>query len=194
VSLTLVPWLFLLSTLASPTTARASAGAAPAPAIVTGALAARAYERFEALEGTWIGESTKGWKERIQYRVIAKESCVMETSFDAHPNEMMVTMVCPDGDRLLLTHYCVATNQPRLVLASASPDASELTFEFLDGTNLPSRDKGHMDKVVFRFVGPDEFTCRWTWYQDGEETWMEEIRNTRAPDAAAAGPPAESEE
>jgi hypothetical protein len=104
---------------------------------VTGPLAARAYDRFKALDGTWVGQSTKGWKEKIQYTVFAKESCVMETSFDAHPNEMMVTMVCPDGDRLLLTHYCVATNQPRLVLTSATPDASELTFEFLDGRTCP---------------------------------------------------------
>ena len=154
---------------------------------VTSALAARAYDRFKALDGTWVGESTKGWTEKIKYTVFAKESCVMETSFDAHPNEMMVTMVCPDGDRLLLTHYCVATNQPRLVLTSANADASELTFEFLDGTNLPTRDKGHMDKVLFRFVGKDEFTSQWTWYQDGKESWMEEIRNKRVVEEAAAG-------
>jgi hypothetical protein len=164
------------------------------PAAVTGDLAGLAYDRIKALDGTWTGESTKGWTERVQYRVIAGESCVLETSFDAHPNEMMVTMFCPDGDRLLLTHYCVAKNQPRLVLTAATSDASELTFEFLDGTNLPSRDRGHMDKVLFRFVSDDEFTTRWTWYQDGQESWMEEIRNRRvtngAAGAGASTPPA----
>ncbi|MGQ0721113.1 MAG: hypothetical protein ACT4PE_06000 [Candidatus Eiseniibacteriota bacterium] len=159
------------------------------PAAVTGAAARQAFDRIKTLDGTWIGTSTNGWTERIQYRVIAKESCVMETSFDAHPNEMMVTMFCPDGERLLLTHYCVATNQPRLVLTFADAEVTELTFEFLDGTNLSTRDRGHMDKVVFRFLGTDEFTTRWTWYQDGKESWMEEIRCTRAPDA----PPSSSE-
>jgi hypothetical protein len=155
------------------------------PAAVTGVAAQRAFDRIQALDGTWIGESTKGWTERVQYRVIAGESCVLETSFDAHPNEMMVTMFCPDGDRLLLTHYCVAKNQPRLVLTAATSDASELTFEFLDGTNLPSRDRGHMDKVLFRFRGDDEFTTQWTWYQDGQETWMEEIRSRRVREGTA---------
>ena len=140
----------------------------------------RAFERFEALAGDWLGQSTKGWTEKITYRTIAQGSVVMETSFDAHPNEMMVTMLHPDGDRLVLTHYCVAKNQPRLVMTGASADLSQITFEFLDGTNLPSRDRGHMDKVVFRFASPDSFSSQWTWYQDGKESWMEEIHYVRA--------------
>jgi hypothetical protein len=51
-----------------------------------------------------------------------------------------------------------------------------------------------MDKVLFRFVSDDEFTTRWTWYQDGQESWMEEIRNRRvtngAAGAGASTPPA----
>lgn len=152
----------------------------------------KAYEQIKGLEGDWRGRSTKGWTERITYRTIAGGSCVMETSFDAHPNEMMVTMFHPDGDRLLLTHYCVAKNQPRLVATGWEDDGRKLTFSFLDGTNLPSRDKGHMDKVVFRFVDGDRFTSRWTWYQDGKESWMEEIEHERvkAADAAADAPKA----
>ncbi|MFN8177708.1 MAG: hypothetical protein U0167_07270 [bacterium] len=175
----------LLTCLTLHSVPRASAAASDAPAAVTGEIAARAFDRLKTLEGTWVGKSTKGWEERVQYRVIAKQSCLMETSFDAHPNEEMVTMICPDGDRLLLTHYCVAMNQPRLVLTSAAPDLSQMTFEFLDGTNLPSRDEGHMDKVIFKFAGADEFTSQWTWYQDGKENWMEEIRSTRVKDGEA---------
>jgi hypothetical protein len=178
-----VALVFSLAIVSSP------AGADPAPVVAPvaarGDLAARAFERFKTLEGTWAGKSTKGWEERVQYRLIAKQSCLMETSFDAHPSEEMVTMICPDGDRLLLTHYCVAMNQPRLVLTSAAPDLSQMTFEFLDGTNLPSRDKGHMDKVIFKFAGADEFSSQWTWYQDGKESWMEEIVNTRVKDGEA---------
>ncbi|NOT01020.1 MAG: VOC family protein [Phycisphaerales bacterium] len=142
-------------------------------------LAVRAFDRLKALSGEWEGVSTKGWKERIQYEAMAAGSCVMETSFDAHPNEQMVTMFCMDGERLLLTHYCVAKNQPRLLLTEAADDLSALTFTFLDGTNLPSRDKGHMDKVVFKFESPEKFTSQWTWYQDGKENWLEEIAHTR---------------
>lgn len=138
-----------------------------------------AFERLKQMAGEWEGKSTKGWVEKISYKVIAGGSCVLESSFDAHPNEQMVTLFHMDVDRLLLTHYCVAKNQPRLMLTAATQDLSEMTFTFLDGTNLPSRDRGHMDKVVFRFAGPDRFTSQWTWYQDGKENWMEEIVHTR---------------
>lgn len=150
---------------------------APVPAPADRAPAA--FERIRTLAGTWRGQSTKGWTEDITYQTIAAGSAVLETSFGAHPDETMVTLIHPDGDRLLLTHYCVAKNQPRLLLTQVNADASELTFEFLDATNLPSRDKGHMDKVVFRFAGDGTFTSRWTWYQDGRESWMEEIRHVR---------------
>ena len=39
---------------------------------------------------------------------------------------------------------------------------------------MPSRDKGHMDKVIMRFIDEDHFSEKWTWYQDGKENWMEE--------------------
>jgi hypothetical protein len=141
--------------------------------------AMRAYELLKSLEGEWEGTSTKGWKERVSFRVIAGESCVVSTSFDAHPNETMMTMYHMNGDELMLTHYCVARNQPRLTASDISPDLKTITFTFRDATNLASRDRGHMDKAVFRFVDADHFSSQWTWYQDGTERWMEEIRYVR---------------
>ncbi len=140
-----------------------------------------AFERFKKLEGKWQGKSTKGWEEAMHFKTIARGSVVVENSFDAHPNETMMTMFLLDGDRLLLTHYCVAGSQPRLAATSFEEDGRKITFTFLDATNLPSRDKGHMDKAVFHFVDENYFTSRWTWYQDGKENWMEEIRLERAP-------------
>lgn len=134
-----------------------------------------AFERFKKLEGRWKGRSTKGWEEDVSYRTIAGGSVVVGTSFDAHPNETMLTLIHLDGDRLMLTHYCVAKNQPRLVATSFADDGKTITFTFLDGTNLPSRDRGHMDKAVFRFIDENHVTSRWTWYQNGKESWMEEI-------------------
>ena len=93
----------------------------------------------------------------------------------------MVTMFYLDGDRLMLTHYCVARNQPRLVATSFADAGKTITFTFLDGTNLPSRDKGHMDKMVFRFIDDNHAVSHWTWYQDGKEKWLEEINLERIP-------------
>ena len=144
------------------------------------ALAARAFDRIKALEGEWEGSSTKGWKDRVSFQTIAGGSCVVERSdFEAHPNETMLTVFHMDGEDLVLTHYCVAKNQPRLRATEISPDLKSITFTFRDATNLKGRDQGHMDKAVFRFADDDHFTARWTWYQNGEERWMEEIQFVR---------------
>jgi hypothetical protein len=138
-----------------------------------------AYARFQGLEGAWRGESTKGWTEDVTFRPIAGGSAVVETSFDAHPGETMLTLFALDGERLRLTHYCVAKNQPRLEATSFEENGRVVTFTFLDGGNLSSRDQGHMDRAVFRFEDADHVTTQWTWYQDGREKWLEEIRLTR---------------
>lgn len=148
---------------------------------VSAETAVKLFERFKTLDGVWIGTSTKGWKEETTVRTIAGGSVVQFTSFDAHPNETMLTLVYFDIDRLLITHYCVAKNQPRLQLTAVEDEGSTAVFTFLDGTNLASREKGHMDKVVYRFRDDDHFTSQWTWYQDGKERWMEEIMNERKP-------------
>jgi len=146
-----------------------------------------AFEQFKRLNGTWRGRSTKGWDEVVSYKTIAGESVVVANSFDAHPNETMMTMFYMDGERLILTHFCVARNQPRLVATTFADAGKTITFTFLDGTNLPSRDRGHMDKLVFRFVDDNHAVSHWTWYQNGKESWMEEIRLERIPPPAAKG-------
>ncbi len=147
-------------------------GAAIAPASAL-------FERLKSLEGEWIGKSTKGWTDDTTFRVIAGGSVVASTSFNAHPNETMMTMYHMDGGRVLLTHYCVAQNQPRLVASEIGEGGRTATFSFLDATGIPSRDAGHMDKATFSFQDADHFTSRWTWYQDGNQRWMEEIRYER---------------
>ena len=144
-------------------------------------LARAAFQRFQALEGAWEGRSTKGWVESLRYQSIAAGSAVLETSFDAHPGEAMATAFYLDGDRLLLTHYCVAKNQPRLEATAFADGGRTVVFTFKDGANIPTRDRGHMDRAVFTFEAGDRVRSRWTWYQDGKERWLEEIVQTRKP-------------
>jgi len=172
-----IGWLALAAVLVS--------GRAPEAPPAAGAEARAAFARFSRLEGTWRGRSTKGWEEDLRYRVIAGGSAVLQTSFDAHPGETMATLFHLDGDRLLLTHYCVAGNQPRLVATGFADGGRTVTFSFLDATNLESRDRGHMDAVVYRFADEDHVSSQWTWYQDGHERWLELIESTRRPAAGA---------
>ncbi|HEY6147317.1 MAG TPA: hypothetical protein VIZ69_06450 [Thermoanaerobaculia bacterium] len=151
--------------------------ATPSPA------AQAAFERFRAMEGSWEGRSTKGWQESISFKTIAGGSAVVETSFDAHPGETMLTVFHLDGEDLTLTHYCVAKNQPRLRATEISADGRTVAFTFAGGGNLADRNRGHMDRAVFRFEDADHVSSRWTWYQDGSERWLEEIRLERVPAA-----------
>jgi len=106
----------------------------------------------------------------------------MEESAFAHgedPSNNMLTVYHMDGENLMLTHYCMAKNQPRLRANTISADGKQITFEFLDGTNLASRDVGHMDKVVIHLDSPDTYRSQWTFYAKGKEQWMEEITYKR---------------
>lgn len=162
---------------ASPSTAKTTqAPASPA---------AMMFAQFKKLDGQWHGKSTKGWKSVVTYETIAGGSCVMEREdIDAVQGQIMATMFHMDGPDLLLTHYCAAKNQPRMKATEFSADGKTVLFTFKDGTNLPSRDVGHMDKAEFTFADDDHLSARWTWYQDGKEQWMEKMDFVRAPKAA----------
>ena len=138
--------------------------------------ARKAFDRLKRLEGDWHARSSKGWSETISYEVVARGSVVVSrTDFADSPESRMYTMFHLDGPRLMLTHYCEARNQPRLVATSIEDEGRTITFTFLDATGIRTRDEGHMDKAVYRFGDDDSFSSRWTWYKDGEESWMEEI-------------------
>ena len=141
--------------------------------------AQRAFERFKRLSGEWRGQSTKGWTDTSSFRAIAGGSCVLSMSFDAHPNESMATLFHMDGQHLMLTHYCIAKNQPRMAATEIGEDGRTVLFTFLDGLNIPTRDTGHMDKAFFRFVDENTFVSRWTWYEKGKEQWFEDITYVR---------------
>jgi len=145
-----------------------------------------AFERLCALQGSWEGKSTAGWTARIELELIARGSALLERSnFEAHPGETMLTLFHKDGADLVLTHYCVAGNQPRLVATEIGSD--EVRFTFRDATNLASRDQGHMDEALIRLEGPDAFSSQWSFFQDGKTSWMEEIHYRRLAEGARAG-------
>lgn len=72
----------------------------------------------------------------------------------------MVTMIHPDGKRLLATHYCAAHNQPRMALVP-SKAANQVAFDFIDGTNIAPGEE-HMRGVVFTFTDADHHDEAWT--------------------------------
>jgi hypothetical protein len=156
-----------------------------------------AFERIKKLEGTWQAKSTKGWEERQQFHLIANGTAVSSQSVpvpsadapkaDTAPNAPMLTVFHMDGDHLLLTHYCEAGNQPRMIAAAIEDAGRTVRFTFLDATNMASRRTGHMHAVVIRFVDDSHFDEQWSWYENGKEQWMETVHNELI--SSAAGQP-----
>jgi len=83
-----------------------------------------------------------------------------------HGPENMITMFHMDGDRLLMTHYCGAGNQPRMKVVAS--DAKSVSFEFFDGTNIGPGD-GHMQHVTFTYPDADHHTEDWLFLDHGKE-------------------------
>jgi hypothetical protein len=144
-----------------------------------------AFEQLQQLEGKWHARSTRGWTDNFEMRKIARGTAVSMFSSAREPGSAMVTIFHLDGDRLLVSHYCEAGNHPRLAATLFEDGGHKVTFTFLDGTNLPSRDAGHMDKLVITFVDENHFTRQWTWYQKGAERWLEVIESERLTEAEA---------
>ena len=138
------------------------------------------FARLKKMAGTWSAKSTKGWTESNRYEVAGKGSVVIGRShFEGEEDDGMMSAFYMDGDRLLLTHYCEAGNQPTLIAATIDDAAHTVTFAFLSGTNLTAR-PGHMHSVVLRFIDDDHMTSRWSFSNNGKEQWFEEIEQVRA--------------
>jgi hypothetical protein len=100
----------------------------------------------------------------ITWKLISAGSVLMESMQE----ESMVTMYHVDNNRLMLTHYCAAQNQPRMA-AKVSDDGKTFTFDFIDGTNIASPDDGHMRKLVLTIQDKDHFTEQWFFAQKGKD-------------------------
>lgn len=77
-----------------------------------------------------------------------------------------------DGPDLRLTHFCAAQNQPRLKATAVDADKGEITFSFVDITNLRSTTSGHVDGLEIRFIAPDHITLRFN-FKSGDKDSQE---------------------
>ena len=139
--------------------------------------ASAAFDRLKKLAGTWEGTTPDGKAERVVYEVIANGTAVIER--DAHEGGTMETVYHLDGDKLVLEHYCMAGNQPRMRASSYNPQTGELQFDFVGVENLSSHAAGYMHHAKFRFVDDNQFAAEWTFFQDGKAKFTETITNHR---------------
>jgi hypothetical protein len=124
-----------------------------------------AFEKLKSLQGSWTGKGPEGQSLRVSFRVTSNGSALMSEIEGA---EDMITMFHLDGDRLMMTHYCGAGNQPRM-LGTMSPDGKTVSFNFLDATNVLSTQPGHMEQLVVKMIDPNHHTEEWSFLaEDGK--------------------------
>jgi hypothetical protein len=119
----------------------------------------KSFDKLKTLAGSWEG-TLDGKAMHVSLRVTSMGNTLMHEMTGVGRPDDPITMFNLDRERLLLTHYCDAGNQPRMV-ATVSPDGKTFTFDYIDATNLLSAQMGHMQHVVFNIVDADHHTELW---------------------------------
>lgn len=126
-------------------------------------------EKMKSLVGTWVMADKDGNPTDDIVSVIkltAGGSVVHETIFPDQPHEM-VSVYTADGSDLVMTHYCMLGNQPRMK-ASTKSFSNTLKFEFAGGSNLdPKKDK-HMHGATVTFLDADHYQVEGVAWENGE--------------------------
>jgi hypothetical protein len=116
-----------------------------------------AFEHLKVLVGEWqmVGEGHE--KSTSSFEVVANGSAIMERLSPAGESPM-INMYHPDGDAVVMTHYCGAGNQPRL---RCTKDGSSLAFTMTDITNWKKGDT-RMSGLTLVLVDADHVNEVWT--------------------------------
>jgi len=77
----------------------------------------------------------------------------------------MITVYYIDKGELVLTHYCIARNQPHLRATRYDQQSGELDFDFIDGGNIVSGDEGHMHSAKIRFIDDNHISSQWQYME-----------------------------
>jgi hypothetical protein len=137
--------------------------------------AAAAFERLKALQGTWEATGKNGQMARTTFELVADGTVLIERYANAAMpgGGQMVTAYHLDGKELVLTHYCIAKNQPTLKAERFDRATGEIQFEFVRASNLASPSAGHMRRAKYRLDDATHFTTEWEFFENGKKTMTE---------------------
>ena len=128
------------------------------------------FEQMKTLIGTWQGtRKAYDGEETItaRYVLTAKDSAVMEKLFPGTPKEML-SIYTQDGHTLVMTHYCMLGNQPRMKTHGQAP-SNTITLTYFDGTGMRSMDDIHMHELTITFMDENHMTHHWTLFDKGQK-------------------------
>ncbi len=141
--------------------------------------AASAMEFFKTLSGEWQSVAAAGHEHgtspaaggslsSLTFRTKAAGSAVVETIAAGTTNEME-TILHMDGDKLLLTHYCLLQNAPVMRFVKSNKPG-EIKFVFEGGTNFDPKVDAHFHQANFQIRDKDTIEQNATVFANGEAT------------------------
>ena len=128
-----------------------------------------AFDRLTKLAGEWEGHimSPDGPAMSARYKVTGAGNVVQETLFPGTEQEM-VSMYYMDGKDLAMTHYSAGGNQPHLRLNPAQSTPSELSFDFVGGSNMDPAVDGHMHSGRILLKDDSHMESEWLAHTGGK--------------------------
>jgi len=127
-------------------------------------------DKLKHLVGAWKGTDGSGKPVTVSYQLVSKGTSLMETLGMGDEKDVMITMYHLDKNNVMMTHYCSMGNQPRMRLSIDSKDPNRMVFNYLDATNLKSKNDPHMNKLIVSVKDIDHFTEEWFFLENGKET------------------------
>ena len=138
------------------------------------------FEHMKQLAGAWEGTSDMGKageKVRVEYRLTAGGSALVETLFPGSAEEMVSVYYDRKG-KLAMTHYCMLRNQPHMTLTKADAQTIELVFA-KKGNDIDPAQETHMHAVRIICPDNDHIIEKWTKFEKGKNTGAVTLKLTR---------------
>jgi hypothetical protein len=129
------------------------------------------FARLKALSGEWtatpVDEKKGHGGGKVMYKVTAGGSAIAETLFPGSDHEMLTVYHAENGD-LVMTHYCMLGNQPKM-RAEPGSDAKKLIFKCVPGGSVKCATEEHMHQCTMTFIDDDHIKTEWVLFKEGKE-------------------------
>lgn len=127
------------------------------------------FEKLKTLVGRWDGTSAHDGKTEdvsVTYHLTSGNTAIVETLSPGTAHEM-VSVYHDENGKLVMTHYCMLGNQPKLDVKRNAGSEIELGFA-ADNSIDPKSD--HMNGVRFTFIDADNIVQHWSGIHSGKPT------------------------
>jgi hypothetical protein len=127
-----------------------------------------AFDAMKSLAGDWTAVLDGKQTLSGTVRLLSNGTAVEESFTNDAQHMQMVSVYTPDGDKLAMTHFCDAGNQPRMETPALKHGDNEFAFHMTGVGNLTSAKEGHMVALTLRVEDRDHYSEVWTWSEAGK--------------------------